>query len=295
MIKIRFILFYFVILLLSACSEQADNAQSKPMQTVISETTELCFALYASDKLSSLTNKYLPLLEYIETQLTQRGQTVTRVKFKGYSRYEDGINAIVSGECDFSRVGPASYIIAKQRNPHVRLIAIEQVKHKTTFKGMIVTRIDSPIHHLEDIRGTHFAFGDRNSTIGRYLSQAALISAGIYASDLASYDYLNRHDIVAKSVIEGEHDAGAIKESTFRKFQMDLKVIHDFPNITKPWIARAGLDEQLFKQLQTILLNLKDPKLLKILKKTGFTAPDDSYYDFVRRRMKQAEAFETKP
>ena len=40
---------------------------------------------------------------------------------------------------------------------------------------------------VEDLRGRTFAFGDRNSTIGRYLSQLHLMEHGIRAPDLAGY------------------------------------------------------------------------------------------------------------
>jgi hypothetical protein len=37
-----------------------------------------------------------------------------------------------------------------------------------------------------------------------------------------------------------------------------LKKITRFPNVTKPWVVRAGFDDQLFSGLQQALLELKE-------------------------------------
>ncbi len=288
------LLILFLSILASGCGDGkkfADKSLSNPDTAVPSEKRILHFGLYATDSRSVQLEIYTPLLRYIQEQLKRADMNIV-VKFQGCSTYDQCIEGISSGKYDFSRTGPASYILAKQRNPNIRLIAMEHIDNKTTFNGMIVTRIESPIQTLEDLRGAAFAFGNKKSTIGRYLSQAELVAANIYSKDLRSFDYLERHDLVAKSVIRGRHDAGAIKESTFQRFQTKLKVIHKFSNITKPWIASAELENELFLQLQHILISLDDASLLKILNKTGFELSSDNDYDFVRRRMDFSEGFQ---
>jgi len=87
------------------------------------------------------------------------------------------------------------------------------------FEGYIVVRRDSPIRTLADLKGKSFAFGDRNSTIGRFLSQELLQEAGVLERDFApdGIQYLGRHDIVFRAVEIGDFDAGALKSSTFDK------------------------------------------------------------------------------
>lgn len=72
---------------------------------------------------------------------------------------------------------------------------------------------------FSQLRGQTFAFGDERSTIGRYLSQLLLVQHGIRADELLSYEYLGRHDRVGTAVGAGQFDAGALKESTFRKLK----------------------------------------------------------------------------
>ena len=156
-------------------------------------------------------------------------------------------------------------------------------------------RDDSPYRKLSDLVGKRFAFGDEQSTIGRYLSQAELAKAGITAKDLAAHSFLERHDIVFKVVELGDYDAGALHVGTFKdlnaKASDKLRVLHSFDNVAKPWLARAELEPHLVDALRKALLAVDDAKALKALKVPGFELASDSDYDLVREGMKLSEQF----
>jgi len=68
------------------------------------------------------------------------------------------------------------------------------------------------------------------------------MKANVFAKDLASYDYLGRHDKVGAAVAAGKYEAGALKESTFKKQIKKGKPLRElarFPNVTKLWIASS--------------------------------------------------------
>jgi len=116
------------------------------------------------------------------------------------------------------RFGPASYIMAKDGDENIRLLVMEHKKNKKKFYGVFVVTKNSPINSINELKGKSFAFGNKNSTIGRYLSQAELVKAGIRSADLSKYDFLGRHDKVALAVAVGNYDAGVVKENTFKKY-----------------------------------------------------------------------------
>ena len=137
------------------------------------------------------------------------------------------------------------------------------------------------IQSVNELKGKRFAFGDEKSTIGRYLSQQYLLQHGITAADLDSYDYLGRHDRVGYAVAAGEFDAGALKESTYKKLLnkgVVLRPIATFQNVTKPWVARSGLSERVFSALRLALLEYKNPEGLKALGKDGFVVGSHEDY-----------------
>ena len=214
------------------------------MSTVYAEADTLRFGVYTSDKPTAMYAKFKPILNYLQQHMQSNGINVD-FEFKVYSTYDKAIDALVKGDCDFSRFGPSSYIIAKERNPNVRLLVMEHKKNKKLFNGVFIVPKDSDVRSIKDIRGKTFAFGNKNSTIGRYLSQAELVKKGLRAESLKNFAYLGRHDKVALAVALGMYEAGVVKENTYKKYAKSkgLKKIGVFPIVTKPWVVRAGLDE----------------------------------------------------
>ena len=253
---------------------------------------EVSFGVYTSDKPSSMYKKFNSVINYIQKKVNDKGLDVT-IKIKILPSYDSAIKGLAEGSFDFGRFGPASYIIAKKQNPDIRLLCMEHKKGKKRFKGVFIIQKKSMLSTLADLKGKRIAFGDKNSTIGRFLSQATLVKAGINSKDLASWNYLGRHDKVALAVAAGNYDAGPVKENTFRKYaeKRGLKALSEFSNVTKPWVARAGLDPQIYNILRETLLGLKDKEVLKKLKQDGFMPATDSDYNFVREGMALAEDF----
>ena len=257
------------------------------------QSQSVTFGVYQSDKATVMHKKFAPVLEYLEGYMSEQLRKPTSIKLKIYKTYQEAQDALVDGDVDFVRFGPASDALSKDRNDQIRLLAMENRKGKRRFRGVIIVRSESPFQSLADLNGTRFAFGSPNSTIGRYLVQAELVKAGIYAQDLVGYEYLGRHDKVLKSVSIGDFDAGAIKESTFNRYVEDgsIRVLHAFDNVTKPWIARAGLDDVLYATIRDGLLAMKDKSVLAELKISGFFPASDDDYAFVRRGMRESAAF----
>jgi len=256
----------------------------------------ITFGVYTSDKPSAMYRKFKPILNYLENRMRREGLTAD-ISIKIYPSYSAALDAIVNAEVDFARFGPASYVLAKERNRDIRLLAMEHKKNQKRFYGIFIVPESSAITSLAEIKGKSFAFGDKNSTIGRYLSQAQLVKAGVYATDLAGYAYLGRHDKVALAVAAGNYDAGVVKENTYKKYAASkgLKKIARFPNVTKPWVVRAGFDEKLFGIVQQSLWELKDKKILKNLKQDGFLPAEDDDYEFVRQGMQRSKDFGDSP
>ena len=263
-------------------------------ETDAAEELRISFGVYTSDKPTTMYRKFKPVVERLEESLSSALSKRVRIKFRIFRTYEAAREALVEGNVDFVRFGPASFILAKDANPNVSLLAVEEVGGETFFHGVIFSRKESPISNVPDLKGKRFAFGDRTSTIGRFLSQALLVDEGIFASTLADFEYLGRHDKVVSAVAAGQYDAGAAKESTFNKAKDQLKVVAKFKNATKPWVASGRMSTELRIQIRNALLRLQDESVLSALGKslTGFRTPEQTHYDFVREGMKRARSFE---
>jgi phosphonate transport system substrate-binding protein len=255
---------------------------------------ELSFGVYTSNKPTAMVRKFRPVLDALEERLAEELGEPVKVRIQVAKDYSQGIEHLASGKVDFSRFGPASYVEAKQTNPELRILAMERENGEKVFYGIICVTEDSSIHSVQDLKNKSFAFGSEKSTIGRYLSQLYLREHGVFATDLTRYDYLGRHDKVGGAVGAGDYDAGALNESTFKKLTAKgtpIRELARFPNVTKPWIARAGLPDRLFQALQNALLKIDDSKALAALKKDGFVLGDDQDFDQIRAAIDGNAAF----
>jgi len=276
---------------LAACSEPpasappADVAAPGKLQE---EPLGLLFGVYTTDTPADAVKKFRPLLDAVERRLGDDLDRPVRIRTQVYGDYGSGLEAVVEGEVDFARLGPASYVLASQRSDGVDLLAMETRKGSKTFYGILCVHADSEIASVAELAGRRVAFGDENSTIGRYLSQQLLLEHGLQAEDLAGFEYLGRHDLVGHAVGMGKFSAGALKESTFRKLvkqEVPLRELARFPNVTKPWVSTGRLDPGLSATLQGALLEIRDPKALARVGKSPFAEASADDYEVIRTSM----------
>lgn len=254
----------------------------------------LNFGVYSSNKPSAMVKVYRPILKELEANMSQRLERDVDIRMQIAKDYDQGISHLINGRVDFSAFGPASYIEAKRMNKDISILAVENVNNSKVFYGIIAVGLNSPITSIKELNGKSFAFGDEGSTIGRFLSQLELEQAGIRASDLNRFEYLGRHDKVGTAVGAGSFDAGALNEKTFKKLVEAGEPIRElvrFPNVTKPWIARSGLDQDILVALRASLLEVKDQKVLATLKIDGFLEGNDTDYKVIRKAMENNQAF----
>ncbi len=280
-------------ILLTTVAAFAQSTSASPGQSPAPTPTRITLGVYSFKKPTEVWKQFQPVTVELSRRVSKELGAEAVVELQITKTYEECLDQFVAGKVDVVRFGPASYVLAKNLEPKVQLLASEREDSRGV--GLIVVREDSPIRSLKDLAGKKFAFGDSQSTIGRYLSQAELVSAGVLGKDLAAFAFLERHDSVFKSVEVGDYDAGALHRDTFTelnaKAARKLRVLHTFDNLAKPWIARAGLPPKVTAALTQSLLQLSDPDALKALKVPGFVACTDAEFDFVRKGMAKAEQF----
>ncbi len=265
-------------------------AMSLGYSSVVYAEMVLNFGVYTSDMPSTMVRKFRPVLNQLERHLASLLNQPVQIRLQVANSYERGIADLVNEKVDFSRLGPASYIVAKKQAPGIKIIVVESKEGARVFNGVICVAQDSSIQNEKDLIGKHFAFGDQHSTIGRFLAQKYLLEHGIRAKNLETFEYLDRHDKVGMAVASGLFDAGALKESTFRKLikkGKKLRSIAVFPNVTKPWVAKNRLPEHVFIALQKTLLDFSPTGSLIQSRKNRFLRGTDKDYSAVRAAINQ--------
>jgi phosphonate transport system substrate-binding protein len=247
----------------------------------------------AWDMPSRVEEAFAPIEEALEGALIHHGAGRS-VEIMPFAVYGELLDAFEQGYVDVARLESGSYLTARQRQPDILLLAVERPARGTSRQGVIITSVHASLDTLDDLRGKSFAFGDEHTAIGQYLPRAALLAAGLRASDLGATVHVRRDDKIAAAVRLGEFDAGVIEAETFRRVNVDgsLRVLAPLVDAPRPWVARPGLDRRLANALTAALLDLHDAHRLRALDAEGFAPAAHDAYQPVRAAVAAAAAFE---
>jgi phosphonate transport system substrate-binding protein len=166
------------------------------------------------------------------------------------------------------------------------------------FHSLFITRANSGITSLAQLKGKTFCFGDINSTSGHLYPYLAMKKAGISGDkSLKSFRYTGSHPATIQGVAAGVCDAGAVDETVWKsmaadhKLPADLKVFKSFgPFADYVWVARKDLGPQERQAVAAAFLRLqpgRDAKVLDILRGQHFIRADDKSYADVERTAKE--------
>jgi len=228
---------------------------------------------------------YSPLIDALEAT------TGYRIDWVAGSTYEDVVELLGTGRAEIAYLGPFSYVDAHERY-QVQLIArTVSDGGKAYYRSMIVTRKDSDIQTMADLKGRDFAFTDRKSTSGYLFPLMGLQLNGLSRNDLSEVRFLKRHANSLLAVANGHVPAGAISSTAFNKVEVDVKQLRVLwrsdPIYRGPWVARGDLPTDVVHNLRAALLAISQSPhaetIFAHLGTKGFVAGEDKDYDTIRQ------------
>jgi ABC-type phosphate/phosphonate transport system substrate-binding protein len=275
----------------------------------LSQSLHLTFGTYFYKHPTNLLGTLSPALIAMEDGLTEQlGRTVT-IDLRIFNRYQPAIDALASGELDFGRIGPSSYIQLLDLGTPVSLLAVQDSTNAVTLaiftrKGNEIAKryeanTNTPLPEL--LKDCSFAFGDTNSTTGYYLAKWFLVSKGIHATDLGRQENQIAQDAVLEAVSKGKLDVGAANLNLVVK-NREFVVLATYclnEDVGRCWVATRSLDPGTARAVQKWLLGLRDPDILESLsssegKVTGFKTMTNQALDLLRKIMREAAEFDSR-
>lgn len=82
----------------------------------------------------------------------------------------------------------------------------------------------SPRQKIKELKGKTFAFGSRYSTQGHIIPRQMLAAAGITLKDFKNFVFAESHADVARLVLSGKFEAGALQDTLAQKLAAERKV-----------------------------------------------------------------------
>lgn len=215
---------------------------------------------------------YEPLMEYLKEELN-----INDVRLVLAPDYDSLTKFLKDDLIDIAWHSTISYPKAyKEAHAHAILTPLWSGKKK--YSGVIVTRSDSNINSISDLKGKSFAFNIKSSTSGYFLPMILLIENGIDPNkDFIKVEYIKKHDNILYNVLYKKFDAGAVYNQALNLLsdneQKQLKVIAKTIEIfNEPIMVKCNISDDLVIKIKNAFLKLNnndDIKYKKILQSIG--------------------------
>jgi len=238
---------------------------------------------YFPEKVRSMIN---PLADYLSQET---GLNIRAVLTDNFSKYEESVKR---DDIQIGYQNPLVYVNVDSTHEVVAMAV--KGKSGDKFRGIIITRPDSPISEISQLVHKKIMIVGKTSA-GGFLSQK--LTAQEFGIDLVKDTELsvaadNKQENVIISVSIGDVEAGFIRESALHK--ADKYIVPNSIKVLTPtaWLpnwalslSRAMPQEQK-KMITKCLLKLdSDSDVMQSMGLTKFVAADDSQYEIMRSIM----------
>jgi phosphonate transport system substrate-binding protein len=254
-----------------------------------------------SENVQQVSQNAQPIVDILRKELGMEIEPFVAVDYTGV------IEALRAKKLDIAFLTPASYVLAKNE-ADIQVVLKSHRKGLASYYAAIITRADSGINSLKDLRNRTFAFGDPLSTTGNIIPRKMFLEAGIDPNkDFKNVLYSGGHDATVLAVLNRKVDAGATfanftdgKDAAWVQYlknpeeQKKIRAIaYSDPIPADNLVFRAGLDPDLGKKIQEVFLALsRDPAGQKMLRDLyqidGFVPATDQDYESIRAAFKTA-------
>ena len=235
--------------------------------------------------------KYQPLMSFLSAH------TPFRFVLKLSQDYRDIVKFLRTNEVQVALLGGVTYVTAKKEFDVLPILKPVGANGSPNYRSVFIARTSNhDINTLADLKGKRVAFASKLSTSGNLAPLYHLYAkAGMAVEDFSSFTNLRYHDSVARDVLRGEVDAGAVIDSVAERFEArGLKVIAETDPIPGlPIVVRADVPPELIASLKKAMLSLNysDPTCCSMMERWdeefryGFTEAKDEDYNVIRTMM----------
>lgn len=232
---------------------------------------------------AEIQNRIAPVAQYLSQETGLRIETVVTNSFETYGQLSDGERTI-----SFSN--PVYYASGSGR--HKAIAIASKGEQGSRFRGLIVTRRDSNIKQISDLKGKTVGYNGKRAGAAHLSQRLTLLEHGLDTlRDLQlTLPVNNKQENTLLAVYVGDIDAGFVRESALKSVQTYIPLQSLVVLEETAWIPQWALSvsEQMPEaHRQAILLALtrlnSGHSALQALEIDAFKVASDSDFDALRR------------
>ncbi len=226
------------------------------------------FAVLPLYPATTIYHRYEPLMKYLSDKTGYEFKLVIPKDF------EEFVQVVKSGTVDFSYQNPYVFAQIDTTYPITALVTTvgwpeEESGGEESFRGVIITRADSPIKTIEDLKDRRVMIVSPKSA-GGFLSQKIYLARhGMNVDKDMKIVDAKRQEKVILGVYNGLADAGFVREAALQvlKDEIDMRNIrvlvttNPLPNWPIAWTKKVS--PAFANQVGRLLIGLDDQAILK--------------------------------
>ena len=229
--------------------ELAHNQLGHIKQSTNKEVYYFGFDLRASPQKDA--SQYVPFLNY----LSEATGYLFKLHFTPKS--SSTIEELAKSHVQFAAMGASGFLKAQQRMEVASLVRGLNHQGKAEYQSLFVTRPDSRINNIAQIKNKRLAFGSTDSTQGHLIPRIMLSKQNIGLKDLKSHTYTGSHQNCAEAVVSGKFDVCGMQDELAKRLANEgqLKIIHHsvfYPS--SGIVALKSLPADVIEKVRTALL-----------------------------------------
>lgn len=252
------------------------------------QTNEIRFGLIPSEDADKLIADSQPFIKALETAIGMKIKPFVAIDYSAV------VEALKSDKLEVAFLGPAAYILAKDKVK----VGVEPVARgvmaqtgKSSYRALIIAHPDQPIRSLADLKGKTFALVDPASTSGNFVPRLALHKSGLNPEkDFKSLYYSGTHQASLIAVKEGKVNAAGIADEVYdlamargQLKKEDVRIVFQSDPIPgSPFVMRTNLPKDMQEKLRKGLLAVSNVQFGKLGVVKAMDPATDKDYDTVR-------------
>ena len=251
---------------------------------------------------AAIEAQFTPVTEYVASQLGVGVELIIT------DSYEDLIDRAARAEVELALLPPYSYVLARRRQPNLRLLASIINLGRTYYSSFILVRADDPATTPKDLVGRRFAFVDKASTSGYLFPYAAFQDHGVDPEQDMEVVFAGSHDRALELLSTGQVDGTATSSEVLGPYRRGeqrseritpgrVRILYKAGRIPYDALcATSALPESGLDRITGAFLSMhhRNPQAREAMDATltitGWAPPDDHRYDDVRRVLERADA-----
>jgi phosphonate transport system substrate-binding protein len=196
-------------------------------------------------------------------------ETPYRFELKISRDYPEAVRFLREGITPISSLGDVTFTEASTLYGAIPILKPLNLEGSPFYRSAVIVSRDSPLKTLTELKGKNMVFGSPHSTSGNLVPRYMLWNSGVRLQQLASITNLKHHDAVAKAILKGQYDAGAVKDVIANKYMSHgLRVLaYSEPLPSVPFVVRKEASPEFIRAVKRALLKLdrNNPEHKKIM------------------------------